>query len=263
MKVNLDFSWYKGRTRLREWWPHVKEHLITLMTAHNTLEDIHEADKKALEAADDSLATRIKQEETTRAGEVQTLSQKISKETLDRQNADTAPGERIDSEAAARKQADDGLATRIEQERTTRTGEVQQLAQNIREETLNRQNAYAALDRRLKPVEEKAHTHDNQSVLDAIDEDSLRRWDAIAGGTVTLGEYLEHVADSQRQFTMLWGLLGMNVYDGGIFGMAQIDEPLDGGDFDDTELASLDCGGFEPFTVSLGTIGERVDGGEY
>lgn len=119
------------------------------------------------------------------------------------------------------------------------------------------------LSDRLSPVEATAHTHENKDILDGIDADRVLKWDEGSEGEVTLAEYLEHLAEAERQFGMLWGLLGMTVYDGGIFGMAQIDIPLDGGSFDDTEFTPLDCGGFEPYVIPSGGVGTVVDGGTY
>ncbi|MCI8404166.1 MAG: hypothetical protein HFE49_04610 [Clostridia bacterium] len=49
VKLNLDFSLYKGKTRLKHWWPKVKEHFTQVQTAHNALEDTVSAHKTASE----------------------------------------------------------------------------------------------------------------------------------------------------------------------------------------------------------------------
>lgn len=181
------------------------------------------------------------------------LDSRIKQEISDRAAADTALGKRIDNEAEYRYAADTVLGGLIDKEVNDR---------------INGDNALGgridALDERLKPVEAKAHVHENKDILDAIDADRVRKWDDGSEGQITLGEYLEHLAEAERQFDMLWDLFGMTVYDGGWFGMAQIDIPLDGGSFDDTALTPLDCGDFGKFVPSGGgSIGDVIDGGTY
>lgn len=176
------------------------------------------------EAADKELDSLIKKEASDRAAADEVLNGLIDKEAHARTDADTALSDRINIEAAAREE----------------------------------------LDERFKPVAEMAHTHENKDILDAIDADRVRKWDDGAEGQITLGEWLEHLAEAERQFDMLWDLFGMTVYDGGWFGMAQLDAPLDGGDFDDTALTPVDCGDFGKFVPSGGgSIGDVVDGGTY
>ena len=47
MKLNLDFSLYKGTTRLKQWWKEVKAHFTKVQEAHNALEDTVSAHKIA------------------------------------------------------------------------------------------------------------------------------------------------------------------------------------------------------------------------
>ncbi len=258
MKLNLDFSLYKGVTRLRVWWKEVKKHFEEVQKAHNDLEDTHAADMETLKKADADLKQRINDEGKTRAAADNALGERITTEATARQNADSTLGGRINDEAAARESADTGLGERISDEITTRTEGDKALDKRIDDEAAERRE----LDGRFKPVEEKAHTHENKDILDAIDADRVRRWDDGSEGQITLGEYLEHLAESERQFGMLWDLLGMTVYDGGWFGMVQLDA-LDGGSFDDTALTPLDCGDFGKFVPSGGGVGDVVDGGTY
>lgn len=254
MKLNLDFTLYQGKTRLKRWWREVKAHFEAVQMAHNALEDAHAADKTALEAADSILSTRIEQEKTTRASEVQSLSQRISKETLDRQAADNS------------------LSTRVGQEETTRAGEVQELSQRILKETADRAEADNAFDERLNPVEEKAHIHENEEVLDGITADDVEKWNGIKEQVTQkqLDEaiaYFEEIGFSlSAQFAMLMNALGIVTYDGGWFGEEQDGVSLDGGAFDDMGLSLFDCGGFEPITVNTDggiAAGAVIDGGNY
>ena len=194
----------------------------------------------------------LKAEAEKRDKEYTALDSRIKQEASDREAGDTALGKRIDKEAEDRYAADTVLGGLIDKEVNDRINGDTALGGRI-----------DALDGRLETVEGKAHTHDNKDVLDAIDADRVRKWDDGSEGQITLGEYLEHLAESERQFDMLWELLGMTVYDGGWFGMAQLDAPLDGGDFEGTEFTPLDCGGFEPYVIPSGGIGTVVDGGTY
>ena len=270
MKLNLDFSLYKGTTRLRVWWKEVKKHFEAVQKAHNDLEDTHAKDKKTLtdadaaeklarEAADNALDGRINTEAAARASADDTLGQRITNETNARTDADTALGQRIDREAVARESADSMLDGRIDNEITARDEGDKALSDRINDETAAREE----LDAQFKPVAEKAHTHENKGILDGIDADRVRKWDDGSEGQITLGEYLEHLAEAERQFDMLWELLGMTVYDGGWFGTAQLDVPLDGGSFDDTVFTPVDCGDFGKFVPSGGGIADVVDGGTY
>ncbi len=270
MKLNLDFSLYKGTTRLRVWWKAVKANFEAVQNAHNDLEDTHAKDKKTLtdavaaerrarETADNNLGQRITDEATARQNADTALGVRITNETNARTDADTSLGQRIDREAVARESADSMLDGRIDNEITARAEGDKALSDRINDETAAREE----LDAQFKPVAEKAHTHENKDVLDGITAERVNAWDIIADGTVTLGEYLEHLAEAERQFDMLWDLLGMTVYDGGWFGTAQLDVPLDGGSFDDTALTPLDCGDFGKFVPSGGGIGDVVDGGIY
>ena len=132
MKLNLDFSLYKGTTRLRVWWKEVKKHFEAVQKAHNDLEDTHAQDKKALtdadaaeksarEAADRELGQRITNEANARQNADNELGERITNETNARTDADTALGQRIDREAVARESADSTLGGRIDNEITART----------------------------------------------------------------------------------------------------------------------------------------------
>ena len=113
MKLNLDFSLYKGTTRLRVWWKEVKKHFEEVQKAHNDLEDKHAADKKALADADAA-------EKSAREAADNALGERITNETTARQNADTALGKRIDDETSARETADTALGQHIDNEATAR-----------------------------------------------------------------------------------------------------------------------------------------------
>lgn len=70
-------------------------------------------------------------------------------------------------------------------------------------------------------------------------------------------DVLEGIIDS---IEALWDSFGVHVYDGGGFGVEQIDAPLDGGLFEDEDLSPLDCGGFESYVIPSDNV---VDGGTY
>lgn len=213
---------------------HENETATDKRSSHVFLSDAIDSDKNA--ASGKTAATPLA---------VKKVNDALAKEAAAREAADVDLGKRIDAEAAARAEGDTALGERIDAEASARAEED------------------GALDERLKIVEEKAHTHENKDILDGIDADRVRKWDDGAEGQITRGEYLEHLAEADRQFDALWDLLGMTVYDGGWYGMAQLDAPLDGGLFEDTALTPLDFGDFGKFVPSGGGIGDIVDGGIY
>ncbi len=105
MKLNLDFSLYKGKTRLKHWWPKVKEHFTRVQTAHNALEDTAAAEK-----------TRLDTEIDQRTNADIALSDRINAEKSARESADMVLDRRIDDEAATREEADSGLDNKIDEE---------------------------------------------------------------------------------------------------------------------------------------------------
>ena len=220
----------------------------------------------ALIAAESAFGRQIAQESAIRAIRAMAdreLGERIDAEKAEREAADTEFTKSLDAEITNRQNGDENLQNQITKEQQDRTDADAALGERINEEKTSREAADSALSERVSVVEKKAHTHENMDILDGIDADRVRKWDEGSEGEITLGEYLEHLAEAERQFGLLWGALGMTVYDGGWFGMEQLDAPLDGGLFEDTEFTELDCGGFEPYVVPSGGIGTVVDGGTY
>lgn len=123
MKLNLDFSLYKGVTKLKQWYKEVKAHFTQVQEAHNALEDTVEVE-----------------------------SGKLSTEITQRTNADIALGDRINAEENIRSSADTALGQRITTEENARTTADATLQQNINTEAANRQTADNAIDGRVKAV---------------------------------------------------------------------------------------------------------------
>lgn len=249
---------------------HANETATDKKSSHVFLSDEVDSDKNA--ASGKTAATpravktvndALKEEVKTRETQVKALDNRLKQEISDRQAGDTRLDKRIDAEITDRGVADDALRERINAEAEERKTADAQLGKRIDDEAAARGAADDALDTRLKKVEEMAHTHENKDILDSITGDRVNAWDTIADGTVTLGEYLEHLAEAGQQFQMLWKLFGMNVYDGGWFGMAQLDMPLDGGSFDSAYLSPLDCGDFGEYSIPIGELGTVIDGGNY
>lgn len=69
MKLSLNFSLYKGTTKLKDWWKAVKSHFEAVQTAHNALEDEVAAEK-----------TRLSTEITQRTNDVNELQGYIDSE---------------------------------------------------------------------------------------------------------------------------------------------------------------------------------------
>ena len=224
--MNLNFN-FDAKTLLSKWWTIVRDNFQSIQSDFNTHVSEFNTAKKDLQK-------QISNEVSARESADGALRQSIESEADMRSRADTALGERVDSEASERKKAD------------------------------------SALDGRLYAVEKKAHTHANQDVLDKINEESVEMWNAKSEPGVSQSEfgsfadYIEnHMRSAAAAFGELWTAIGVSFYDGGIFGMEQTDASLDGGLFEDEELTPLDCGGFEPYVIPSGGIGEVVDGGVY
>lgn len=106
MKLNLDFSLYKGKTRLREWWKVVKTHFTAVQDAVNELDtDI----KNEVNDRKDA----VRKEATTRANSDISLAGKISDEAIERARVDdvlfdnlTDTAAAIAAETSAREEAD-------------------------------------------------------------------------------------------------------------------------------------------------------------
>ena len=70
------------------------------------------------------------------------------------------------------------------------TGDVHTVSENLTAETAARLAAEASADTRMDALEDSAHTHENQSVLDGITAEKVNTWDSIAGGAeVVISEY--------------------------------------------------------------------------
>ena len=216
--------------------------------------DMRSALHDSIKAVNDDLRTEIDRstsKDESHDTSIEELKNQLSRETNSRSSADTALTNRIGTEESARSSADEALSKRIDEEVTNRSETDNIIQQTISDEVMARTNTDNAIDSRLKIVEAKAHTHENKDILDGIDADRVRKWDDGSQGAVTLEEYLEHLRDSEQQFKMIWELIGLNIYDGGWFGVAQDGTPLDGGEFDATELTPFDCGDFEQYTLSF------------
>lgn len=275
MKLNLDFSLYKGKTRLKRWWPKVKEHFTQVQTAHNALEDTVVAEK-----------TRLDTEIDQRTNADIALSDRINAEKSARESADTALGGRITTEATAREEADNDLQSNLDTEEASRISADGELSTKITEEKNARINADNALSGRVDVLESKSHIHANKSVLDGITASDITAWNGIkeqvtqsqldeaisaeAAERITgdkanasLFEYLKEICFGfSDEFKSIYEAIGVTVYDGGLFGMKQADIAFDGGDFTDEIMGTVDCGGFEPYRLTA-EIGAVVDGGNY
>ena len=242
--MNLNFN-FDAKTLLSKWWTIVRDNFQSIQSDFNTHVSEFNTAKKDLQ-------------------------KQISDEINARESADGALRQSIASESAARESADNALEKSVTAEADTRSRADTALGERVDNEASERKKADSALDGRLYAVEKKAHTHANQDVLDKINEESVEMWNAKSEPGVSqsefgsLADYIEnHMRSAAAAFGELWTAIGVSFYDGGIFGMEQTDAPLDGGLFEDEELTSLDCGGFEPYVIPYGGIGEVVDGGVY
>ncbi len=103
MKINLDFSLYKGTTRLKRWWKEVLAHFKQLQEAHNALED-------TVEAESEKLSTEI----TQRTNADMALSDRINTEKNSRESGYSELRGHIAAEASNRTAGDDRLQNQID-----------------------------------------------------------------------------------------------------------------------------------------------------
>ncbi len=258
MKLKFNFS---GKTLLRDWWKIVKDNFSTVEEAFNS----HVSD---FETAKKTLQDNINAEVSSRTSADTALSSRIDSEASARTSADTALGKRIDSETSARASADTELRSRIESEISSRTSADTTLRQSINAEISARESADTALDVRITRVEEKAHTHNNNDLLDTITEDDVEKWNGIktqvsAKELDEAVKYLEEISFGlETQLTLLLNSAGIITYNGGWFGMKQNETALDGGELDAELSETIDCGDFGPLCITLAE-GAAINGGEY
>lgn len=259
MKLNLDFSLYKGTTMLKNWWKAVKSHFETVQEAHNALDTALSDETAARKKTDTALSAEV----TNRTNADNNLQQKITDETADRVNGDAVLDGRITTEVTVRANADTALQRNIDTEMSSRQNADTVLDKKISDEAAARKDADTALDERITAVEDKAHTHANKTVLDSISETDIEHWNGILEQITqtqldAVKAYLQELCFSfADEFQRVYAAIGVTAYDSGIFGMEQNDIVLDGGDFTDEITGTVDCGGFEPITIAV------IDGGEY
>lgn len=106
-------------------------------------------------------------------------------------------------------------------------------------------------------LQASAHIHSNKPLLDSLTEERLEKWDSVTSDDSYI---IDLIGGLMYEIEALRSALGITIYDGGIFGMLQDGPQLDGGLFEDTELAEFDCGGFEESAVTVNAV---LDGGSY
>ncbi len=258
MKLKFNFS---GKTLLRDWWKIVKDNF-------NTLEEEFNSHVSDFETAKKTLQDNINAEVSSRTSADTALGRRIDSETSARESTDTALGKRIDSEISVRTAADTALSRRIESEISSRTSADTTLTRSINSEISARESADTALDVRVTKVEEKAHTHCNNDLLDTITEDDVEKWNGIktqvsAKELNEAVEYLEEIGfGMETQLTLLLNAAGVITYNGGWFGMEQNETALNGGELGAEQSRVVDCGDFSPLCITLAEEA-TVNGGEY
>ncbi len=155
----------------------------------------------------------------------------LNAEIADRQTADTVLQGKIDDEAADRQSADAEAQRRIT------------LEEGIRE------SSDAALRAQIIDLYSLSHMHNNLDILDSITSERIKEWDS----NVDFAEYKEYmrltIFGIVNELKRLYTAIGVNHYDGGLFGMTYDDAALDGGNFSEAVSGIVDCGGFEPIGV--------------
>lgn len=237
MKLNLDFSLYKGITLLRVWWKEVKKHFEEVQKAYNALDDTVTQDKEELLSR---LGDETAQRKQADIELEEKLSSKISDEAQQRADADDALTEQIRAAKA-------DFLSRINAEATARSTED------------------TRLDGEIEQLKAASHTHTNFEILEDITAEDMDKWNRSAEEKIENTEFLKYLddvcADMSRKIGELYTLSGMEVYDGGLYGEMYEGASLDGGDDEDidAERIVVDFGGFDnnmPHTVT-------IDGGNY
>ena len=196
VKLNLDFSLYKGTTQLKQWWKAVKEHFTQVQEAHNALEDIVSAHKTAsvLDHPDKSVTTAKiadKAVGTTQMADYSVGSTQLAQyavssakiypaavQTSHIKDKNVTKSKLSDEVAAVLDEVPD-IRTDLDDEVSTRQNADTTLQRNIDSEASARKSADSALDGRVKTVEEKAHAHANKTVLDGISSSDVAAWNGI------------------------------------------------------------------------------------
>lgn len=207
-----------------------------------------------------TLETNLDREITNRHDADNDLRQAINNEAHDRQNSDNDLRRDLNAEVGDRKTAFDNLKGDIDTEIANRKTADNILQQKIDNETDARQTTDEALRSDISELQKIAHTHDNKSVLDKITEERLSSWDSMGADGIYI---LDLIGGLMTDVALLQKALGIVVYDGGLFEQEYNGLDLDGGDFDSEPSPIFDCGGFEPITIPVGSIGSSVDGGQY
>lgn len=201
MKLNLDFSLYKGTTRLKQWWKEVLSHFTQVQEAHNALDTALSDEVADRTNGDSNLQTQLNTHTASRGssavyGHVK-LSDSVAassstataatpaavKTAYDKAaqgvNDAAAVQTNLDTEVSNRQSADGTLQQNINAEAAGRQSADTTLQQNINSEASARTAADNALSSRVAVVEGKAHTHSNKTVLDGITAADIENWNGI------------------------------------------------------------------------------------
>ena len=176
----------------------------------------------------------------------------LNEEISDRQSGDSILQGKIDAEESQRKNADNVLQRNINVEISNRQRACAILQDNIDSEKTNRINSDNILGANIEVLQSNAHIHGNMDILDGITSERVKSWD----GNVDFAEYKAYmeltVFGIVNELKRLYTSIGVNHYDGGLFGMIYDDAALDGGSFGEAASGMVDCGGFEPISLPLG-----------
>lgn len=269
-------------------------HVSDFESAVETLQNNINNESSGRKSADSSLQSSVSFEASARQSADSALQNNINVESEERKNADINLGSRVDAEMSNRINADDILRQSISSEISARqsadnafsqsVGEIRSWLDILREvmhshankdvldaiteddvenwNGIKEQVTQTQLDAAIA-AEAAARESADDALRKSIGEESQNRSEAdaeLANAHRLHEEYANDIFFGLlNEMQLLYALLSVTVYDGGLFEMEQDGAELDGGLFSDTELESFDCGGFEPLTLTAAVI----DGGNY
>ena len=187
-----------------------------------------DAEAEARKQADEELQAAVDAEAEAREQADEELQAAIDAEAEARKQADEELQTAIDDEAEARKQADNGLQTCIDAEAEERKTADAELYQAVEQETQERETADNALLEKMKELSA------SKELFSALNKENY----------------------------IMYQILGIELFDGGLFWDRQEEAATDAGGFEEEVTETIDFGDFSLPGITV-PIGSDIDGGTF